>query len=55
MTDYWLVLFDLKLNKEETRYYETEYKKDKEKYRLKKYLFMRYLILEDSSDKYFLD
>lgn len=54
MTDFWLVLFDLKTNKQETRYFETEYKKDKEKYRIKKYLG-RYLILADSSDKYYLD
>lgn len=54
MTDFYLVLFDLKLNKQVTKYYETEFKKDKDKYRIKKYLG-RYIILEDSSDKYYLD
>lgn len=54
MTDIYLVLFDLKENKQVVKYFETEFEKDKEKRRIKKYLG-RYLILEDSSDKWFLD
>lgn len=54
MSDYYLVLFDLKLNKQVVKYYETEFKKDKAKRQIKKYLG-RYIILEDSSDKYYND
>lgn len=52
MTDYWLVLWDLKENKQITKYYETEFKKDKDKLRIKKFLG-RYLILSDSTDEYY--
>lgn len=54
MTDYWLLVFDLKLNKQTTLYYETEFEKDKAKRNIQKYK-ARYIIMEDSSDKYFLD
>lgn len=52
MTDYYLVLFDLKENKQVTKYFETEFDKDKYKYRIQHYL-SRYIIIEDSTDKYF--
>lgn len=51
MTDYWLVLFDLKENKQFTQYYETEFKKDNARYQIEHYK-KRYLVLADSSDKY---
>lgn len=53
MTDYYLVLFDTYTNKQFTKYFETEFKKDKYK-RYLKYIG-RYIILEDSSDMYYLD
>lgn len=48
MTDYFIVLFDLKLNKQIVKYYKTEAAMIKDKYVIKKYLG-RYIIVEDST------
>lgn len=48
MTDYFIILFDLKLNKQIIKYYETEEELIKDKLRIKKYLG-RYIIVEDST------
>lgn len=48
MTDYFIVVFDLKLNKQIVKYYETEEKMLKDKKIMQKYLG-RYIIVEDST------
>lgn len=48
MTDYFLILFDLKLNKQIVKYYNTEEAMIKDKYIISKYLG-RYIIVEDST------
>lgn len=48
MTDYFLILFDLKLNKQIVKYYNTEEDMIKDKYIISKYLG-RYIIVEDST------
>lgn len=52
-TDVYLVILDTRTNKQFTKYFETEFNKDKYKRYLK--YKGRYIILEDSSDMYFLD
>ena len=53
MTDWWLVIFDQKENKQFTKYFECEFKLDKYKRYLK--YKPRYIILESSTDKYWSD
>ena len=53
MTDYWIILFDLKMNKQFTKYFDCEFELDKYKRYLKH--LGRYIILECSTDKYFKD
>lgn len=53
MTDYYLILFDLKDNKQFTKYFESEFEKDKFKWSLK--YKTRYIVLIDSHDKYLDD
>lgn len=53
MTDYWLVIFDLKENKQFTKYFNSEFEKDKYKWSLK--YKTRYLVLEDSHQYMFSD
>lgn len=48
MTDYFIIIFDLKLNKQIVKYYETEEKMLKDKKIMQKYL-RRYIIVEDST------
>lgn len=49
----WLVLYDIQKERYFTKYFETEFMKDKFKRRLK---YIKNLILiEDSTDIYFLD
>lgn len=48
MTDYFIIIFDLKLNKQVIKYYETEEKMLKDKKIIQKYLG-RYIIVEDST------
>lgn len=48
MTDYFIIVFDLKLNKQVVKYYETKEKMLKDKKIIQKYLG-RYIIVEDST------
>lgn len=48
MSEHFIIVFDLKINKQVVLYFETKEQKDKKLKQIKKYLG-RYIIIEDSS------